>query len=287
MKKFLLPVDFSDYSEKAIDAAILLAGNDAEIMLLNVYLDPLLEADAEAELPPVVTDYTDKVVHRMEVDANNNLEQLAQKVKARVADLGKTGIVVSTSLRRGIAEDVIEMHAEEVDADMIVMGTRGMDSTTRALFGSVTAKVIEDAQRPVLGIPEDSQPGAFKKVMYATNFDKADLDALSKLMLIFKDKPVNIHCVHFCVDTYAKDVQVLMDDLHGQLRHGEAMANFDFEVIECEDLGNGMEDYIKQHQIDLLAMTTHKRGFFSRLFNPSHTKKMLYHTHTPLLAFHA
>lgn len=287
MKKILLPVDFSNYSEKAVDAALLLADDDAEVTLLNVYLDPLLEAEAEAELPTVVTDYTDKVVHRMEEEAHKSLDAMAEKAKARAAELGKASVNIVTSLRRGIPEDIIDMHAVEENVDMVVMGTRGLDETTRALFGSVTAKVIADVQRPVLAIPEASSAGKFNKLMYATNFDKADLDALSKLMLIFKDKPVNIHCVHFSVEAYASDVQPLMDDLHSQIRHGEMVANLDFEIVECEDLEDGMEAYIKKHDVDMVAMTTHKRGFFSRLFNPSHTKKMLYHTHTPLLALHA
>ena len=287
MKKILLPVDFSGYSEKAMDAAIILADDDATITLLNVYLDPLLEAEAEAELPPVVTDYTDKVIHRMEEEAHNGLDKMKDKAEARLGELGKASIKIETSLRRGIPEDVIDMTASEENIDMIVMGTRGLDETTRALFGSVTAKVIADAQRPVLAIPEASRPDKFVKLMYATNFDKADLDALSKLMLIFKDKPVNIHCVHFSVDTYAKDIQPLMDDLHNQIRHGEMVANLDFNIVECDDLEDGMEKYVKEHGVDLVAMTTHKRGFFSRLFNPSQTKKMLYHTHTPLLALHA
>ncbi|NJO90574.1 MAG: universal stress protein [Chloroflexia bacterium] len=48
-----------------------------------------------------------------------------------------------------------------------------------------------------------------------------------------------------------------------------------------------LQDFINERSIDIIAMTTHKRNFISRLFYPSMTKKMLFQTDTPMLVFHA
>lgn len=287
MKKFLIPVDFSAYSEKAVDTAIALAEDNSELRLLHAYFDPYNDITMDIDAPNVNTMDAENLVAGMEQEASKKMDAFAEKFRKKLDDVGMQNILISHELKRGIPEDMIQLAADEFSPSMIVMGTRGLDDTTRALMGSVTAKVIENMEVPVLAVPENSHIENITKVMYATDFDKADLDALSKLMMIFKDKHVNIHCVHFCIDTYAEDVKVLMDDIQEQLNYGEFSGNIHFELLECQNLENAMEEYIKKHSISMLAMTTHKRNFLTKLFNPSHTKKMLYHTHTPLLAFHA
>lgn len=44
---------------------------------------------------------------------------------------------------------------------------------------------------------------------------------------------------------------------------------------------------LEEYTIDLLVMTTHKRGFWDRIFNRSMTRSMAYHTIIPLLAIPA
>jgi nucleotide-binding universal stress UspA family protein len=48
-----------------------------------------------------------------------------------------------------------------------------------------------------------------------------------------------------------------------------------------------LESTIKNDPVDILALTTHKRGMISRLFNPSLARKMVFHAEIPLLVFHA
>jgi len=48
-----------------------------------------------------------------------------------------------------------------------------------------------------------------------------------------------------------------------------------------------LQDYIRQQEIDILGMVTHKRSFADRIFHPSITMRMSYHTEIPLLAIPA
>jgi nucleotide-binding universal stress UspA family protein len=53
------------------------------------------------------------------------------------------------------------------------------------------------------------------------------------------------------------------------------------------DVADSLEKYVKDNAIDALALTTHKRGMLTRLFNPSLARQMAIDTHLPLLVFHA
>ncbi len=63
--------------------------------------------------------------------------------------------------------------------------------------------------------------------------------------------------------------------------------NYDLEcgLLKTVDLQQGIEDFIKERKIDVMALTKHKRGFFERIFKPSITKKFLFQSHIPLLVF--
>ena len=53
------------------------------------------------------------------------------------------------------------------------------------------------------------------------------------------------------------------------------------------DISGSLQKIIDEEKIDILSLTTHKRNMISRLFNPSIARKMVFHTNTPLLVFHA
>ena len=50
-----------------------------------------------------------------------------------------------------------------------------------------------------------------------------------------------------------------------------------------DNLLKGLEQYIKDNQIDIIALPSYKRNIFARLFNPSIARKMIFHSDTPLL----
>jgi nucleotide-binding universal stress UspA family protein len=78
-------------------------------------------------------------------DNQRALDRLAEQCRAR----GKVGEVL---LRTGDARDVICQAADEVNADLIVMGTHGRRGLSRALLGSVAEYVVRTSKVPVVTV---------------------------------------------------------------------------------------------------------------------------------------
>ena len=139
-RTILVPVDFSPNSETALDYAVELAGKlDAKVYILNVIaLSGLGVPELGAALAPSVID-------SMVRDSEAALAKLAdaRRSQAKIAD---------TLLRTGDARDIIIHTAEEVAADLIVMGTHGRRGVGRALLGSVAESVLRTSPCPVLTI---------------------------------------------------------------------------------------------------------------------------------------
>ncbi len=82
--------------------------------------------------------------------------ELLEKIEAQVEEIRKSGVAVelklATSTTHTPAHFVAEV-AKEVDADVIVVGTRGHGPLAGALLGSVAQHLLHDAPCPVLAIP--------------------------------------------------------------------------------------------------------------------------------------
>lgn len=134
----LVPIDFSTYSEQALDYAVMLAAKlDAKIHLINAIPIPALG------VPELGVALTASMIDTLVADNQRALDKIA----ASKRDVAKIGSVI---IRSGDARDVILNAVEELKADLIVMGTHGRRGVSRALLGSVAEMVVRTAPCPVL-----------------------------------------------------------------------------------------------------------------------------------------
>lgn len=88
---------------------------------------------------------TAEVASRIADASRSALEGTVEKHRGR-------GVPIESVLREGVAWEEIEAVADEIDADLIVIGTHGRRGLARALLGSVAENVVRTAHRPVLTI---------------------------------------------------------------------------------------------------------------------------------------
>ncbi len=135
----LVPIDHSACSVQALDyAAELTQKLDAKLTLLSVIGIP------SYGVPELGVGLTAPMMDSLIADNQRALDDLA---KARPA-------VGQTLVRVGDARDVILQMADELKADLIVMGTHGRRGISRALLGSVAEMVVRTSQVPVLTVRE-------------------------------------------------------------------------------------------------------------------------------------
>ena len=135
----LVPIDFSQDSEHAVDAAVGLAQQfQARLTLLHAIHIP--EA-AEVNLAA----YMDKI--RSEAD-----QSMTPRLK-RVQDAGATAEAVTVV---GAPSQAIVDTARDRQADLIVMGTHGRTGLRHMLIGSVAERVVRMAPCPVMVVPREA-----------------------------------------------------------------------------------------------------------------------------------
>jgi hypothetical protein len=168
---------------------------------------------------------------------------------------------------------------------MIVMGTKGTSGITEKLLGSVASHVIQHANRPVLAIPDEARFAGIHHITYATTFDEQEFKVIDGLLAFAKLFDAQISCVHIQQKT-DKWIHLQHDFFRNIYSNELSHEKMDFFILNSEEVVEGLSHFAMERESDVIAMLTHKRTAFSRLFHPSITRKVALHSEIPLLAFH-
>lgn len=290
IRRILVPVDFSVHAENAAFYALKIAEViKADIKLINAYLDPMGTPQTYLESYSYQLNL-DKIIHEVEEETEKSLKSLSDRLKDRVEAKNIKDVNVSFDLFKGNAVDTILNQVREYDPAMIIMGTRGNKLEGLRTYGSTTAQVIMKADIPVLAIPQNYDTSGIdhpKRVIYATNFDKTDYKALRRLSSFAKPFDAKIYCVHAALEDDNEMDEIEMKRVRNYLVDTMLEPNIECGILGTTDMQQGFENFIKEKNIDILAVNTHKRSFIEKLYKPSVAKKFLFHSNIPLLVFQA
>lgn len=135
----LCPVDFSEDSERALAAALALTRSTGGHVTIVTVVDPLLSAGAAA------------------AGADEALDGQTQQELRSLLDRAAPGLPASTTaavaVRVGDPAKEILLQAEECNADIIVMGMRGVGAAQKFMLGSTSEHVLRRSTVPVLVVP--------------------------------------------------------------------------------------------------------------------------------------
>jgi nucleotide-binding universal stress UspA family protein len=139
-QNILVSVDLEEASDRVLDVALGLASKlGARLSVLHVYSLPVYNLPDGSYVPTAEV-------------ANSVAEAARRQLDATVARYGDRGVTVSGILRNGSPQVEISNVANEIGADLIVMGTHGRGALGRVLLGSVAQTVVRSATQPVLTI---------------------------------------------------------------------------------------------------------------------------------------
>jgi nucleotide-binding universal stress UspA family protein len=140
VRRILVPLDFSRHADSVLEwAAHLAEEHGSRLLLLHAYHLPVEFQQLEGAYLP--QDFWASV----KTEAEQNLNRLAEPLRAR-------GLPVDVIVREGYPATVIEEEATDQQADLIVIGTRGLSGLKHLLLGSIAERVVQKAPCPVLTV---------------------------------------------------------------------------------------------------------------------------------------
>ena len=277
-KTVLVPVDFSEYSLNTCKSAFEFAFHlNFSVILLHAYFFPktiLLSENAENEQ------------HKYLLKKQEEMSLLCKNLQLQIENKQLKDVVFYDLLAEGLPEEVILQTVPQVNAQIVMMGTRGKSQKEQELIGSVTAEVIEHSPVPVLAIPANTNfdISMHQNVLFATNFDEKTILSLDKMMMFLEKFDFNLILTHFEKNLDSWN-EIKLAGIKAYFLDKYAKIKTDYAVISGKDELDAFDKMISDRKINLIVLNTHKRNIFARLFNPSMARKMVFHATTPILVF--
>ena len=112
------------------------------------------------------------------------------RIHALSEPLRRSGCATETVVARGRPADVLLNEADDLRADLLVVGSRGLGATASALVGSVSAALVDQASCPVLVVRRP----AVTRILVATDGSRS-AEAIPSVLLawkVFHDAPMDV-----------------------------------------------------------------------------------------------
>ena len=192
IRRILCPIDFSDYSRRALDHAIAIARwYESTVTALHVF-SPVPVAAVEPS-PVVVEPIVLTPVDR---------DRLLANTKAFAENERAPGITIEAVVREGNSAAEILEQAASMKADLLVIGTHGRSGFERLLLGSVAEKVLRKASCPVMTVPRrhpDAVPAGpvlYKRILCPVDYSESSLQALKYAISMAQEADGQLAVLH-------------------------------------------------------------------------------------------
>lgn len=286
MKKILVPVDLSEHTRTVCQFALEIARKTGgEIRLFHAYFDYVIVTGSSFPYSVDINElFNQEMMIKVREDAKNDILQLEADLNDQLKKDNVENVNVVHTLTGGIPEEEIINISETWEPDLIVMGTRGKGEKD-VLTGKISSKVVQNAKCRILTVPRTSEYHGFDNMLYATNFNDEDIYDLQRLIDLLVNYNPLIHCVHINFDAeHGADLEK-MEALKSHFREKTIDGRLVFKIIEDVDFLQGINNYVAENKIDIIALVNHRRSFMKRLFTKDHTRELLFYSDLPLYIF--
>jgi nucleotide-binding universal stress UspA family protein len=272
MNKILVPVDFSQSSEFASKMASTIAKKSkSEVFLLHMI-----------ELPTGIVD--------MGAGSNFSIPEsmlYLRKVKERIVDFKEKFFHKSTEVHHSIRfqnpHEGILKYANKVEANLIIIGSKGHSNLDEILIGSNTEKVVRTADIPVLVVKRDSNKFELKDLVFASGFKgESEKIPFSKFLDFANSFKSKIHLVKVNTPSNFESTQKSKEKIK-KFIEGFDLPKHSINIYNDVSVKKGILNFARDIDADLIALQTHGRSGIAHLFSASVTKNLSKNALKPIL----
>ena len=272
MEKILVPVDFSEVSEKATQFAIELAEkHHAEVTLLNsIHFDYF----TDYQLSPFS-------------NAVSLMDDVNSTMKKKMDDFVKkfdTEVKVTTQVTITHLITAIKQMVKEEGYTLVVVGTSGCSGLEEALIGSNTERVVRHAPCPVIAVPKSISIGAIKTIMVPIDLREIKGSFLEGIAALQKEFDAALDFLWVKTPHNIENEELIHEEL-SSVFSSFGIKNFTLTIEHNVFPSDGILWHADDVNADMIAMATHARRGLAHWFSGSLTEDTVNHIDIPVWTF--
>ena len=272
MKQILVATDFSNGAANAMEYAMDLA-RVLNMGVCAINAIPSMEGVGNNIFNAVfIEDYH-----------NNKRTALKEWVSNLVGDGKYKDVPVTTLCIVGSLKNVLSEYVSQNHVELLVMGITGSTGIT-GIVGSNAGSVMEVVKIPTLIVPLESKfpekPVITLATDYETRLSADDVNALNEMVSAFGSEKMNI--VYVSDKAGDKNIETEESKLQDLIKNTQ----LEFNYIWDSSTPNGIINFIKDNETDILCLVKHHHNIVYRLFNRSTINQVLNKSVKAVLVLH-
>lgn len=260
MKNLLVPTDFSEYAEAALEYAAFIAN----IRKSTIHLLTVVRSASDNEY--------------------RKAEEQLKKLK-EISFLKGIDIETYIKIDGSISDKIIE-GAEDVNADLILMGSHGTSTVSDILLGSNTERVVRKSEFSVLTIKHKMTDLKIESIVFASDFSPESNRIFSIVRKFAEKFKAQVHLLKINTPTHFEPTRVSMEKINHFIENEglSPITGDKFKVALYSDSTQelGILNYCIENEIDMVAVGTHKHSFWQLMFE-STSQNLVSHSFRPVL----
>lgn len=275
IKKILVPVDFSETSEIAMNEAIKISGLlKAELFLIHVveftgYYFSIVP-ETQTILPSLLE--LERVVEK-------KMDQMREKIKKQF------GIIPEIYVTTGQVDSEIISFSEKEKIDLIVMGTHGISGYKELFLGSNSQRVVTLSEVPVLTMQKENKTLEFKNILIPIDNSLHSREKVNTTMIIADLFGATIHLIGLPSFTDLKE----LDEIKIKLKSVEKIVSTDklpykTTIVHGKNLAENAIKYASENKCDLIVINTGHESKLTGIFLGAFAQQIVNHSKIPVLS---
>ncbi|MFD2036928.1 universal stress protein [Belliella marina] len=271
MKRIIVPIDFSSYSENAFLSALKIASKgNSSITCINVVATPL----NWEKLPKA-----EKEKHQDILDLE---AESKDKLQAFILDHRTPGIPIEGIIEIGIPHEAIISLSQKQAADLIVIGAYGKGHDKGKSIGSTLQKVLRLANCPVLAVKKVLNGNDLRKMAFASLFNEESKPAFTRMKPLIK----HLRCaVHFLFINTPEKFVSSKESEHKMQKYaiGQEELIIHKHIYNHLEAENGIIEFATRNNIGFVALASNNRKS-AKTYMIGTTETVLFKSDIPVLS---
>ena len=283
MKRILIPTDFSQESENALEFAIEIAkSTGAELNIVN-FVEPVDESAIRITGEVKLGDSSEDDLFTLKLIEGNK-----QRLHDVVSNIEQTNFTVKVDIINSKFREGVENFVKKYHCDCVIIGTTGEESAREFFTGNHTEKLIEHLGVPVISVKDKVKIGITTNLVLGLDiiYKSYRQEGLEVIKSIAKALKANVHLVDVIMPNENRSKESVKTDLE-ILAKEAGFDNFSIEVIENDNKEQGLISYSKQVNASMIATIAHISHRFSHIFKHSFSEKLTKESAIPVLTLNS
>lgn len=267
MKTILVPLDLSSNSKKLPDYAASFAKDlGAQLILLHVCKPVKTPA---ASILVTIDRYETHSSGKKLLDL---CDYIKTKYKVKCIPVLAEGNITAEITRIALLKNV----------SMIIMG-RTVAPVQKTTHGRIT-HVIKKAGCPVMAIPRGAVYNGLKRAVYATDYHNGDINCIKAFAKFISKTKTGIEVVHVCHAADFVPERMFFRNFTAEIKKRNLYPRLSFKLLTGK-VQPALHTHVKKYSADLLVISADHKSWLEKIFGSRVTRKMVYHTKVPLIAW--